>query len=297
MSEVKKDEYIEISLTKMLVTLIKNIKIFMVVLVLGVLLSMAGAFMYTPSYKISQLILIPTYLSGDKEVNIISKDKVSVLLNNILDSEQQKAPNDSILQDMQLTTPNKLDKDSKPGDKNDIFFSLNTEAKENRFDKVNEELGVILNKFSNSSVLKRGVALWVSNINNQVDQNNKIIDRSKKDMKFPQASLDKVQDNTLITSTAAGQTLINAYASSINYTQSIIYKLQDDNIALKLNLTNYSAKVEPFANKTFVKDSKLSKTKILAVGVVLSILLSIFAVFVMTLIKSVAIEYKKSENS
>ena len=69
------------------------------------------------------------------------------------------------------------------------------------------------------------------------------------------------------------------------------------NTALNLKLSVVNPNVKAFANKTYVINSKLSKPKIIVIGLVLSILLSIFAVFTMTIIKSVVIEYKKSENS
>ncbi|MDE4969670.1 Wzz/FepE/Etk N-terminal domain-containing protein, partial [Francisella tularensis] len=81
MSEIKNDEYIEISLIKILVGLFINIKTFLVVLVLGCCLTAIAAWLFKPSYSYLQMIQPPYYLNGYSANSIISDNKLNVILN------------------------------------------------------------------------------------------------------------------------------------------------------------------------------------------------------------------------
>ena len=236
MTEVKKDEYIEISLTKMIVSVLKNIKVFLSVFVLGCLLSLACAMMYSPSYNINQFILPPSYLSGDSDVNIIGNSKISVLLNNILKSEQQKSPNDGLLQSIDITSPEVADILNK-NSKDILFFSINVKSKEAGLDESDKKFEMLLDKFSNSKTVRKQVELWEENIKYQVSQNNMLLVRVNKDLKQQQSALDNVSSNKDISGTA-GQTLVNSYSSRVNATQQRIYDLEDSKYCFKSEIVS-----------------------------------------------------------
>jgi hypothetical protein len=94
-SEVKKEEYIEISLTQILVVVFKNVKTFVVMVVLGGLLTLALT--WQPNYNYKQMIQPPFYLSGQSEAALLGGDKLNVILQNTLIGIQQSDMNNNLL--------------------------------------------------------------------------------------------------------------------------------------------------------------------------------------------------------
>jgi capsular polysaccharide biosynthesis protein len=287
MSEIKRDEYIEISLTNILVSIVRNIKIFIVILVLGGLFSVAIAFLYKPTYHYKQMIQPPFYLSGKAEVSILDGTKLDVVLNNILEDKQQNVSDDRLLNDIQVLAPGSVDKNQKR-----IFFSLSVNAKLSDKQKVCDLFDLLMNDFSDSMIVKKQVELWKQNLHRNIELNQKNIDRYQKIINSDNRYLKELSSSKNV-GTLQGQTLLASYTNQIERYQGKVFSLQDQQQRLSLELSSLQPKLSSFGNITYTKTSKLSKVEILLIGIVLSIFVSLFIVFIKVVLSNAIAECKK----
>lgn len=285
MSEVKKDEYIEISLTKIIIAIFKNIKTFLLMFLMGIALTVCYTFIYIPKYNYEQMIAPPFYLSVQGEVRIVNEIKLDVILNNILASVQQADPNNNLLNDIEILVANKNKM---------TFFSLVVSAPLDSKKEVERLYNLLMKDFSESIIVKRQIQIWRDNIQRNIDANNEYITRYSDLIKQNQDYLKELFSQKRL-SGLDGQTLLSSYVNRIDSYQKQIFSLVDSQKTLKLQLDSLQPNVIKFGDINYDKSSKLSKLQILVVGVLLSIFIGLLGVFVKVIIKKAIVEYRNSQ--
>ncbi|KEI35440.1 hypothetical protein FRA_34c06550 [Francisella sp. W12-1067] len=295
MSEVKKDEYIEISLTKIIIAIFKNVKTFLLVFLLGVILSVLCVLIYTPKYDYEQIIQPPFYLSEQGEVRILDGVKLNIILNNILASIQHTDPNNKLLNNIEISVVSKNSNENyEKGDTKINLFSLIVNAPLDSKEEVERLYNLLMKDFSESVAVKRQVQVWRDNTQRNIEANNEYITRYGDLIKQNQDYLKELSSQKRL-SGIDGQTLLSSYVNRIEGYQKQIFSLVDSQKALKLQLDSLQPEVTKFDDIDYEKNSKFSKLQILVLGVLLSIFLGLFGVFVKVIIKRAIIEYRNSE--
>lgn len=293
MSEVKKEEYIEISLTQILVVVFKNVKTFVVMVVLGGLLTLALT--WQPNYNYKQMIQPPFYLSGQSEAALLGGDKLNVILQNTLIGIQQSDMNNNLLNSIQVLAPTNTE-DSSSKDLKRMYFSLSVNTVFENKDQIQSLYNTLMNDFSNSSIIKKQVELWKQNIHRSLNANEENITRYNSLIKQNQDYLKELSSQKRL-SGIDGQTLLSSYISRIDSYQKKIFSLEDLQRDLKLKFESLQPNLSEFGSMIYQKNSKLSKAKILVIGFVLSIFMAFIAVFMKIVIRKAMIEYKDSKDS
>lgn len=294
MSKIREEEYIEISLSKILIALYENKKTFIGVIALGFILTLAFAFTAKSGYEYEQMIKPPLYLDGQNEVGLFSEDQLRVILNNILSDRKQLNEKDIILNNVDLRSPTTI---SEKDDKNQkIFFSLSVKTGFDNKSKVIDVYNNLMVEFSNSNMVKKQVELWKKNIERNVEYNNDNIVRYTKLMNTNETYLKGLELNKGLAG-LDGQALLSSYTGRIDSFQQKMFSLEDSNTSLNLRLDSLQSQLSNFGDITYNKVFKNLKANILIAGAIFSILLSLFVVFIKVIIRDTKLEYKKSENS
>ncbi|AVC43794.1 hypothetical protein B4919_02860 [Francisella tularensis subsp. novicida] len=290
MAEVENNEYIEISLTKILGGLFSNIKTFFVVLVLGCCLTAVAAWFFKPGYTFVQMVQPPYYLKGYSANSIISDNKLNVILNNILQDAQQSEPDNKILNNIDVIKPGddmgaKSNKDEKA-----IYFGLSTSAKLSDKDAINSVFSKVIERFSNSDIVQSQIKLWKDNLQRTLSANQQNIDRYNEIIKKDQEYLKQLSSSKDF-GTLQGQTLLASYIERIDSYQNKVFSLEDSQRDLKLNLESLQPKVVGYGNIVYVKNSKLSKVKLVVIGLALSVFIALIVVFLKVIFSRAITEY------
>ena len=298
MSEVNKtigkEEYIEISLTQILISVFKNIKTFIVIVVLGGLLTLAFALTWQSNYNYKQMIQPPLYLSGQSEAALFGGDKLNVILQNTLTDMQQSDINNALLNSIQVLAPTNP-KDNSSKDLKRIYFSLLVNATFENKDQVQGLYNILMDDFSNSLIIKKQVKLWKQNVQRSLKANEENIARYNSLIKQNQDYLKELSSQKRL-SGIDGQTLLSSYISRIDSYQKKIFSLEDSQKNLKLKFESLQPNLSKFGSITYQKKSKLSKAKFLVIGFMLSIFMAFIGVFVKIIITKAMIEYKNSKD-
>ncbi|APD50929.1 hypothetical protein [Francisella hispaniensis] len=291
MADIKNDEYIEISLTKILVGLFSNIKTFFVVLVLGFCLTAVAAWFFKPSYIYMQMIQPPYYLKGYSNNNIITDNKLNAILNNILQDMQQSQSDDKILSKIDIIEPgDDLNINSKKQEKS-IYFGLLTSAKLDDKATVNKLFNTIMDKFSNSYIVQKQIQLWKENLQRTLLANQQNIDRYNQIIKSDQDYLKQLSSSKNVGS-LQGQTLLASYMERIDSYQNKVFSLEDSQRDLKLTLESLQPKVVRVGEVIYLKDSKLSILELIIIGVILSVIFALAVVFLKVIFSKAITEYR-----
>ncbi|APC94732.1 hypothetical protein IBE10_04070 [Francisella tularensis subsp. novicida] len=291
MAEIKNDEYIEISLTKILVGLFSNIKTFLVVLVLGCCLTAVAAWLFKPSYSYLQMIQPPYYLKGYSANSIISDNKLNVILNNILQDAQQSQPDNKILNNIDIIKPGddvdvKSNKDEKA-----IYFGLSTSAKLSDKGAIDSVFSDVMERFSNSNIVQRQIKLWKDNLQRTILANQQNIDRYKQIIKSDQDYVKQLSSSKNVGS-LQGQTLLASYMERIDSYQNKVFSLEDSQSDLKLTLESLQPKVVGIGDINYVKNTKLSRVNLVVIGLVLSVVIALVVVFLKVIFSRAITEYR-----
>lgn len=287
MTEVKKDEYIEINISKMLIAILKNIKTFATIIFLGVLLSGMVTYVWKPSYTYQQIIQPPLYIGSKGQVSILGNDTLATVLQNIVAGMQQSHPENQILNNVDVIAPTKSD--TKYGVR--VFFTISTKSKYENKDQVNSELDGVINKFSQSPVIKNQVELWQQDIERNIDSNKRKLIRYNNFIKKNQYYLKDLASQKRL-SGIDGQTLLSSYINRIDSYQKAVFSIEDSQNELELKLKSIKTGLSAFGYMTYTKISKLSVAIIFILGLVLSIFMASIVIFLkVTLLKAIK-EYK-----
>ncbi|ABK90301.1 hypothetical protein IBE20_03210 [Francisella tularensis subsp. novicida] len=291
MAEIKNDEYIEISLTKILVGLFSNIKTFFVVLVLGCCLTAVAAWTSKTSYTYMQMIQPPYYLKGYSANSIISDNKLNVILNNILEDMQQSQPDNKILNNIDIIKPGDEANLISKKDEKAIYFGLSTSAKLDDKARVNKLFDTIMDKFSSSDIVQRQIQLWKENLQRTLLANQQNIDRYNQIIKSDQDYVKQLSSSKNV-GTLEGQTLLASYMGRIDSYQNKVFSLEDSQKDLKLTLESLQPKVVGIGNIVYVKNSETSKVRLVVIGLVLSVVIALIVVFLKVIFSRAITEYR-----
>ncbi len=292
MSEFKKEEYIEISLTKIIVSIFQNIRIFGVIFILGAVLVVGFAFIWSPSYTYKQIIQPPSYLNGQSEATILDDDKLNIILQNTLTDMQQSDPDNILLNSIKILAPTKDGDSSK--DLKRIYFSLLVSSTFENSDNVQKLYDNLMSNFSNSTIIKKQVELWQQNIQRSLNASEENIVRYNGLLKQNLDYLKELSSQKRL-SGIYGQTLLSNYISRIDSYKKKIFSLEDSQKDLKLMLESLQLNLSKFGSITYEKSSKLSIIKILALGFVLTLFMAFMVVFIKVVIRGALVEYEASK--
>jgi hypothetical protein len=292
MSEFKKEEYIEISLTKIIVSIFQNIRIFGVIFILGAVLVIGFAFIWSPSYTYKQIIQPPLYLNGLSEATLLDDNKLNIILQNNLADMQQSDPNNILLNSIKVLAPAKDGDSSKDIKRMYLWLSVSSTF-ENK-DQVQILYNTLMSNFSNSTRIKKQVELWQQNMQIDLKANEENIVRYNGLIKQNQDYLKELSSQKRL-SGIDGQTLLSSYISRIDSYQKKIFSLEDSQKDLKLKLESLQPDLSTFGSITYEKSSKFSIIKILALGFVLTLFMAFMVVFIKVVIRGALVEYEASK--
>lgn len=317
MSEVKKDEYIEINLSKMfmgfLVALYKNAKILISTFILFSLVALVVSFIISrPTYAVKQMIQTPSYFNGSSEKNILDRTKINVILQSMLKQIQDDNPDNKILQDTVILYPfynyegtgddKKIIKDDNYNlkqkyDQQKLFFTLFVASKNANTSDVEKVYNDLLSKFSDSQVIKKQISLWERSLKTKLKLDNDNLSRNEELLKQNQKFLmDLISKQTSILGMdGQSQSMILKYIGNIDGYQKKIFSLQDSIAVIKLELDNVEAKLSSFGKSYSIKINNASMVKTFIMGVLLSLLLAIVVALIAALFKKVVIEANKKD--
>ena len=265
MSEVKKDEYIEISLTKMLIALYKNKKAFLSIMISGCVITFATAILQKPSYIYSQMLQVPSYFGEDGHKTVITSSKMSSLMNSVLKEYQQNIGDKNIGNTVTLESP--VVKNSTVAGAQ--FFTLKSISGIGNKVLVSQTFDTISNYFSKSPLINSQVFAWKNSVESSLKLNKSVI----------------AENNKYLSS-------LNTKSVSSNKKDSIL-SLQNQQKLLEISLNTLQPTVDKLGGFTYDMKSKNLTTKIIIGGVILSVFIALFMVFVNVIIKETVSEYKK----
>ena len=322
MSEVNKttgkDEYIEINLSKMFmgffVAIYKNIKVFLMVFVLGCILTVGFTiFVGGPSYAYKQMIQTPSYFDGKTEKNILSDTRINIILQSKLKQLQEKSPDNALLQQVQILTPfysyeigsgdkdRKIIKDSnfnlkQAYDQQTTFFTIFMSSKKSDSAEVSKLYDNLLQQFSESIIIQKEINLWKRSLDTQLKLTTENLTRNEELLKRNQQYLMELisKQTNILGMDSQSQSMILKYIGSIDSYQNKIFSLQDSIAVKKLELENVEAKLSGFGDNYSVTAKSDSSMKVVLVGLLLSLLVSILLSLIGALFRKVAEEAKKN---
>ncbi|WP_306669150.1 hypothetical protein [Francisella opportunistica] len=268
-----------------------NIKTFFAVLILGCCLTAAAAWFFSLSYTYLQMIQPPYYLKGYVSNEVIANNKLNIILDNLLQDTQQSQPDNKILNDIDIIKPGDELKIKPNRDEKSTYFALSTSAKLSDKSTVNTLFSDIMEKFSSSDIVQRQLQLWKENLQQTLAANQQNIDRYKQIIKSDQVYLKQLLASRDVGS-LQGQTLLASYMDRINSYQNKVFSLEDSQRDLKLSLASLQSKVVAIGNIIYAKNSKLSTVKLIIIGVILSIVIALLAVFLKIIFSKAITEYR-----
>jgi hypothetical protein len=276
MSEFKKDEYIEISLTKMVKALLDNIKTFMFFIILGVIITIGLVTAYKPTYNYSMYVSPPVYKNykNTSNSNSVSSSIETIVNNNqtllVLNAILSRGISDGVI-------PASAKIDSKPStfDK-DINIELSLSLK-NHDKKSIENLYNQLNKnYIESSVYLNSMQELRLSIDSQMSINKESIDKYNAMVSNDHKYLKELSSQKGLQGMAA-QTLLASYLDRIDNYQQHIYDLEKDQKYLQLELTSIEKGLSSVGGYNVEKKDKT--LVIIMIGFIMSIMFGCIAVF------------------
>ena len=289
MSEIKKDEYIEISITKIFIAVLKNIKTFVIVLVIGLLMTSVLVFMWKPTYTYQQMIQPPVYTNGKSQASVIDNNVLVSILKNIIADAQQSDSDNSILSNMNIIVPTKPDAKG-PGR---VYFALSTKAKYDDKESVSVEFKDIVNKFSQSKIIKNQVELWKVNIEQNIAFNTKNITKYNGIIKQNQDYLKDLSSQRRLMG-INWQTLLPSYISRIDSYQKEVFTIENLQNKLNIKLKSLKTYLSEFGSMTYSKSTELSTFSIVILGLFFSLFAAAVVVFLKVTIIKVVQEYRNN---
>ncbi|MGQ4001550.1 Wzz/FepE/Etk N-terminal domain-containing protein [Francisellaceae bacterium CB300] len=276
MLEFKKDEYIEISLTKMVKALLDNIKTFMFFIILGVIITIGLVTAYKPTYNYSMYVSPPVYKNykNTSNSNSVSSSIETIVNNNqtllVLNAILSRGISDGVI-------PASAKIDSKPNtfDK-DINIELSLSLK-NHDKKSIENLYNQLNKnYIESSVYLNSMQELRLSIDSQMSINKESIDKYNAMVSNDHKYLKALSSQKGLQGMAA-QTLLASYLNRIDNYQQHIYDLEKDQKYLQLELTSIEKGLSSVGGYNVEKKDKT--LVIIIIGFIMSIMFGCIAVF------------------
>ena len=276
MLEFKKDEYIEISLTKMVKALLDNIKTLMFFIILGVIITIGLVTAYKPTYNYSMYVSPPVYKNykNTSNSNSVSSSIETIVNNNqtllVLNAILSRGISDGVI-------PASAKIDSKPNtfDK-DINIELSLSLK-NHDKKSIENLYNQLNKnYIESSVYLNSMQELRLSIDSQMSINKESIDKYNAMVSNDHKYLKALSSQKGLQGMAA-QTLLASYLNRIDNYQQHIYDLEKDQKYLQLELTSIEKGLSSVGGYNVEKKDKT--LVIIIIGFIMSIMFGCIAVF------------------
>ena len=322
----KKEEYIEINLMAIFISLYKNIKYFIFFLILG---SIIIAFLFTSYSKdrgavVKQMITIPSYFDGNaNRQQIINFSDMNLILQTILKEEKQNSDNKLITKitllypwdkyevdtQRQVNTPkgqNSIESKKLVLDKNYLlkqkyddqkkYFTLITKSKKDNVNSISQEYSKIMKKFSESDLVKTKISLWKKSIEINIKNEAAQLIEYKVILKQDEIYLKELiaKKPSILGTVSQTQSMILKYISTVDNLKKQIF-------SLKQSIEKNNLKLKT-ANLTFSKFSdvlstpvihKLSK-KVLLMSIFLVIFGSLALTFLVAFFRKLANEAKKN---
>ncbi|OIN83911.1 hypothetical protein KX00_618 [Francisella sp. TX07-6608] len=121
--------------------------------------------------------------------------------------------------------------------------------------------------------------------------NQQNIDRYNQIIKSDQDYVKQLSSSKNIGS-LQGQTLLASYMERIDSYQNKVFLLEDSQSDLKLTLESLQPEVVGIGDINYVKNTKLSRVKLVVIGLVLSVLIALIVVFLKVIFSRAITEYR-----
>ncbi|WP_018298553.1 hypothetical protein [Fangia hongkongensis] len=266
-----------ISISDLLIVLIKRIKLWLTIFILGSLFSIIYGALHKDNYAYSALIKGPSYLSNGQMQYIISDSNFTALIQLYLHQYKLKNPKAALID--QLT----LDSDT---------LSLKVTAKEKQKQAVDALIDNFVQFVANSADYNMQINNWSKNVKYNIsllEKQNLYYQRNEKNL---QDSLKRLTQSNDIGS-VNGQALLN------NLSQTVI-AYQDRVFNNNTNIQRYKSQLQSLNTAPYILETPLRSLKpqgltsavIAILGVILSLILATAIIFVIEFISNTKTEVK-----
>ncbi|GGF94619.1 MULTISPECIES: hypothetical protein [Cysteiniphilum] len=267
-----------ISMSDLLVTLIKHIKLWLVIVVLGVILSIVYGVKHQDNYEFSANLLGPSYISEGTAHWVMDKSELSNLIGVYYKQYQDANANDFFINKVQFDA-----------DK----LQLNIKAKKDQ----NEQVITLLNEFidyaQTQEQYKTTISNWQENVEfglKQLQQQNKVYADTVKQFQHNIETLSQTKD----LATVNGQALLNNLSNTILSYQSQMF-------GNDIKIQHYKSQLQTLNKKILLlggviksyKPIGLTSPVIVILGIILSLVLATIIVFIIEFIKNLRQEVKQ----
>lgn len=269
-----------ISISDLLITLLKHIKLWFVLVVLGVILSIVYGIKHQDNYEYSAYLVGPSYIDNGRLVNVMGDDKLAKLIDIYYRQYQddRESPKDNLKDTMQFDIEKLM---------------LHVKAKYKAQGQVNELFTQFISYIQNQQQYINNIDNWQKNVEfslNQVEQQNKVYGDTVKQFQHNMDSLTKSQD----LATVNGQALLNNLSNTI-------LSYQNQMFSNNITIQHYKSQLKTLNHNTFMyggmirsyKPVGLTSPVIVILGIILSLILATVIVFVIEFMRNLRQEVKQ----
>ncbi|WP_192483093.1 MULTISPECIES: hypothetical protein [Cysteiniphilum] len=269
-----------ISMSDLLVTLIKHIKLWLVIVVLGVILSVIYGVKHKDNYEFSANLLGPSYIDSGQLIRVMGTEEFSKLIDIYYQHyrDNNLGSKDELESRMQFD-PAKL--------------MMTIKAKKDEQEQVNKIFTHFIAYIQKQQQYIDNINNWQENIEfnlKQLQQQSKIYSDVVKKFQHNMDSLTKSKD----LATVNGQALLNNLSNTILSYQNQMF--HND-----IKIQHYKSQLKTLNRSTFIyggviksyKPVGLTSLVIVILGIILSLILATIIVFIIEFIKNMRQEVKQ----
>ena len=269
-----------ISMSDLLVTLIKHIKLWLVIVVLGVILSVIYGVKHKDNYEFSANLLGPSYIDSGQLIRIMGRDEFSKLIDIYYQHyrDSNRGSKDELESRMQFD-PAKL--------------TMMIKAKKDEQEQVNKIFTHFIAYIQKQQQYIDNINNWQENIEfnlKQLQQQSKIYGDVVKKFQHNMDSLTKSKD----LATVNGHALLNnLYNTILSYQNQMFHNdIKIQHYKSQLKTLNRSMFIYGGVIKSY-KPVGLNSPVIVILGIILSLILATIIVFVIEFIGNLRQEVKQ----
>ena len=269
-----------ISFSDLIVTIINNIKIWTILVVLGVMLSFTYGFIHRDKYEYSAYISVPYYVSDGKFRSVIDISKLS----RLIDTYYKQYRNGDLSSYTPLRTQLQFDSDK---------MQLSIKAPKNEMQNVEKLFSQFLSVVQKQGQYIGSIKVWQENIEFNLKELEKKNRTYSNTVRRFQHNMNQHNTDLKSTGTTNGYALLNNISNSILFYQSQMKKNDTEILKYKSELQKLSRNLEIDAGITrSYGPVQATRAIIIILGIVLSLTFATIAVFFVKSIRNLLQEVK-----
>ncbi|WP_440616715.1 Wzz/FepE/Etk N-terminal domain-containing protein [Cysteiniphilum sp. 6C5] len=269
-----------ISISDLLVTLIKHIKLWFVLVVLGAILSIVYGIKHQDNYEYSAYLLGPSYIDNGQLMSVMGEGKLSKLIDIYYKQYQDngKSSEDKLKDKMQFDVAKLM---------------LHVKAKYKEQGQVNELFTQFIAYIQKQQQYINNINNWQKNVEfnlAQLQQQNKVYGDTVNQFQHNMDSLTRSQD----LATVNGQALLNNLSNTI-------LSYQNQMFSNNITIQHYKSQLKTLDHSVLIyggmirsyKPVGLTSPMIIVLGIILSLILATIIVFMVEFVRNLRQEVKQ----